>query len=151
MRQMLPPWSIPAIEASCFPRVAAVRFAACGGCRAGAARPKLLSSPALDVGSPAVSRDGQHIAFVKVLYDSDIWQVSAAGGEAALLTSSEFPDSSPQFSPDGRKVAFVSSRAGAPDVWVADASGANAVRITDSGGQQVSVCSLVSRRVEDCL
>lgn len=86
-----------------------------------------------------MSRDGKHIAFVKVLYDSDIWQISAGGGEATVLTASEFPEVSPQFSPDDRKIAFVSSRAGAPDIWVTDVSGANAVRITDSGGQPVAV------------
>ena len=41
---------------------------------------------------------------------------------------------SPAWSGDGLKLAFSSSRSGEPEIFVADASGANARRLTDSTG-----------------
>jgi TolB protein len=45
---------------------------------------------------------------------------------------------SPAWSGDGLKLAFSSSRSGSPEIFVSDASGANAKRLTDSKGPDVS-------------
>src|SRR5262249_6626165 len=80
-------------------------------------------------------------------YDVDIWRAgldnrnqvsgarerSATQSEAARLISSTAPDIFPQFSPDGLKVAFMSLRSGRPEIWIADANGANPRRLTWSG------------------
>src|SRR5205085_1697103 len=47
--------------------------------------------------------------------------------------SSTRADFVPQFSPDARRVVFLSSRSGELEVWVADATGANAVKLTSQG------------------
>jgi len=45
---------------------------------------------------------------------------------------------SPAWSPDGTKLAFSSSRAGDPEIYVVDQSGANLHRVTNSRGPDVS-------------
>ena len=45
---------------------------------------------------------------------------------------------SPAWSGDGTKIAFSSSRSGDPEIWVADASGANLRRLTNFAGPDVS-------------
>jgi Tol biopolymer transport system component/serine/threonine protein kinase len=43
-------------------------------------------------------------------------------------------DHSPDFSPDGQKLVFSSSRTGVQELWVSDADGKNAFRLTTQGG-----------------
>ena len=53
------------------------------------------------------------------------------------LVRSAFLDLQPQFSPDGARIAFVSARAGGiSEIWLADADGANPVRVTRGPGNQ---------------
>jgi TolB protein len=47
----------------------------------------------------------------------------------------------PALSPDSSRIAFVSSRAGSPEIWVADISGGSARRLTSFGGPQVGAPS----------
>ena len=49
---------------------------------------------------PAVSPDGQHIAFV---YGGQIWRMSAGGGEALPLTSALFYATQPVWSADSAR------------------------------------------------
>jgi dipeptidyl aminopeptidase/acylaminoacyl peptidase len=76
------------------------------------------------------------LAYVRNYADTNIWRIepSAPGVPAsslpAVAISSTRRDEVAQFSPDGRRVAFMSGRSGEWEVWVADASGANAVQPT---------------------
>jgi dipeptidyl aminopeptidase/acylaminoacyl peptidase len=98
---------------------------------------------AVRVGDPQLSPDGR-VLFTRTTTDlssgkrnTDIWMV-AADGSAPPKPFIESPksDDSPRFLPSGR-VAFISSRDGAPQVYVADAMGANAKAITHlSAGAQ---------------
>lgn len=103
----------------------------------GGGTPKLVSNPAFDLGAPAVSRDGRHVAYTKVLNDINLWRVPVAGGEPEAVSPSEFVEQNPSFSPDGSKILFVSSRTGSLEVWSAAASGAGAVQLTS--GQNFAV------------
>ncbi len=97
-----------------------------------------LTAATVDAVTPAVSRNGKHFAFTKVQLDLNIWRVNADGsGGAAPAIDSEFADSSPNFSPDGRRILFQSSRTGTSDIWVCDANGADAARLTDSRGAPI--------------
>ncbi|MGI8743032.1 MAG: TolB family protein [Bryobacteraceae bacterium] len=93
-----------------------------------------LTSPIIDASWVTVSRNAKHFAFSRRLYDVNIWRVNADGsGPATPLIDSKLPDTGAQFSPDGRKIAFRSVRSGTDGIWVCDADGANAVRLTDGG------------------
>ena len=69
--------------------------------------------------APAVSPDGKQVAFTVTTVraaenkrHSEVWLVSAAGGEPARLTSPGVESSNPRWSPDGKLLLFASQRAG---------------------------------------
>ena len=70
--------------------------------------------------------------------NADIWLVPADGSAPPrALTRHEKSDSAPRFFPDGRHIAFISTRDGAPQVYVAGADGGDVKRVTNlSGGVQ---------------
>lgn len=99
---------------------------------------------AVRIGDPQVSPDGKRVLYVRTTTDAqtgrrngDIWSVPAAGGAPAMFIGGERGENSPRFSADGSRIAFISSRDGAPQVYVTDATGRTIRRITNlSGGVQ---------------
>jgi Tol biopolymer transport system component len=89
---------------------------------------------------PAISRPEQkrrgRLAYVHSYTDTNIWRIetstpgSAVSVSPAVAISSTRAEEQPQLSPDARKITFMSARSGEWEVWVADASGANAVQLT---------------------
>ena len=94
---------------------------------------------AIRIGDPQLSADGKTVAFSRTTTDvksgkrnADIWAVAADGsGSPKELIGGDKSESTPRYSPDGRRLAFISSRDGAPQVYVADADGSNAKKITN--------------------
>ena len=92
---------------------------------------------AIRIGDPQVSPDGRRVLFTRTTTDlaagkrnADIWMVPADGSsEPRPFIESPKSDDTPRFLPDGR-VAFMSAREGAPQVYVADASGGGARAVT---------------------
>ncbi|HVR70526.1 MAG TPA: S9 family peptidase [Vicinamibacteria bacterium] len=79
---------------------------------------------------PQVSPDGREVLYTATDVDlagngrnADLWVVPLAGGEARRLTSHAKSDTRGRWSPDGRRIAFVSTRAGAPQVFLMDTGG----------------------------
>ncbi len=68
------------------------------------------------IGDPQVSPDGSRVAFVRVTvnekkegYNTSIWSVPAAGGEAPRQLTKGDHDSTPRWSPDGKILLFLRS------------------------------------------
>jgi TolB protein len=89
--------------------------------------------------SPRVSPDGSRIAFSALTKTG--WEIMMYSVDLNRVVG--FPhlggtNLSPAWSGDGTKLAFSSSRSGESKIWVAEASGANAKRLTADRGLDVS-------------
>lgn len=100
---------------------------------------------AVRVGDPQVSPDGKAVLYTRTTTDiktgkrnADIYITAVDGAAPArLFIGGEKSENTPRWSGDGKRVAFISTRDGAPQVYVADASGGNIRRVTNiSGGVQ---------------
>jgi TolB protein len=86
--------------------------------------------------TPAFSPDGTSLAYAHGdEAGADLFVVpvngTSAAGEARRITVGRGTDNvSPTFSPDGRRIAFTSGRIGHPEVYLADADGANPELLT---------------------
>jgi tricorn protease len=76
---------------------------------------------------PAISPDGQHIAFA---FQGSIFVVPAVGGDARLLVGNGHHSSYPVWSPDGRRIAYASDVHGNLDVFIVAADGGPSRRLT---------------------
>ena len=95
------------------------------------------------VGAPAISPDGQWIAYTVTTADSakdksntDVWMTSWDGAQTIQLTSSPDAETTPKWSPDGRYLSFLSSREGGKgsQLWLLDRRGGEAKRVTELKG-----------------
>jgi Tol biopolymer transport system component/C-terminal processing protease CtpA/Prc len=75
----------------------------------------------------SISPDGRTILFC---YKGDIWSVPAGGGTAVPLTLTDSYEYAPVWSHDGKTIAFASDRTGNFDIFVMNASGGEARRLT---------------------
>jgi Tol biopolymer transport system component/DNA-binding winged helix-turn-helix (wHTH) protein len=99
--------------------------------------PERVSTFGEDVISPAVPRNGNRLAYTRLLDDMNIWSFALdAEGHVtskAPLIGSTFRDSDPDYSPDGRRIAFTSGRNGSFGIWVSDSDGTNPRLLFDGG------------------
>ena len=89
------------------------------------------------VGDAQISPDGSRIAYVVAEVDKNlnrskrsVWTVPTSGGSAQQLITSDKNDFSPRWSADGKWIAFLSTREGAPQIFVAGADGSSPRKIT---------------------
>lgn len=83
---------------------------------------------------PSISPDGSSIAFT---YRGDIYRVSASGGDAVRLTSSDAYESRPIWSPDGQQIAFTSDRSGlGTNIYIMPSAGGKATMLTTHSGTE---------------
>jgi dipeptidyl aminopeptidase/acylaminoacyl peptidase len=110
-------------------------------------RPMTLNDllTAIRVTEPALSPDGQLVAYVRTTTDlttgkrnGDIYVVPADGSSPPkLVIGGTASESTPTFLHDSKQIAFISSRDGAPQVYVVSASGGEPRKITSlSAGVQ---------------
>jgi len=97
--------------------------------------PERLTFAMEGAGLPAISRQGNRLAYVNLAFDVNIWQLGLTGrgnvaGPAVNLISSTRIDHTPKFSPDGKKILFSSFRSGTPEIWACNADGSSPVQLT---------------------
>ncbi len=112
------------------------RVSASGG------EPELIATGGKNTAHPAISPDGQTIAFVEESSDTNIWDLGLTGNQKSnpqsairnpqSLIASSRADHSPHFSPDAKQIVFASDRTGRYEIWTADADGKNQRQLTDS-------------------
>jgi len=88
-------------------------------------------------GDPAWSPDGSRIAFEALDDDgnTDLWLVNPDGSAPVQLTHG-LDNKQPAWSPDGRQIAYASNAGGTSDIWIMDADGRNAQRLTSLAGEE---------------
>jgi eukaryotic-like serine/threonine-protein kinase len=101
--------------------------------------PARLAAVGQDGQSPvlAPTDDGrQRLVYLHSVADVNVWRVTTsepgapASAQPVATIASTRGDFNPAVSPDGRRLAFVSDRSGDWQVWVADADGSGAVKLT---------------------
>ncbi|MGB3378093.1 MAG: Tol-Pal system protein TolB, partial [Allopontixanthobacter sediminis] len=82
------------------------------------------------------SPDGRSILYsMAIAGNTDIYRVSASGGQSTRLTNAPGIDVGGSYSPDGRKIVFESDRSGEQQIYVMDADGSNQKRVSFFGGR----------------
>src|SRR5437588_6904486 len=94
------------------------------------------------IADPQVAPDGSRVAFVRVTvnekrdgYDTSVWFVPAASGDAPHRLTSGNRDSSPRWSPDGKYLAFVrvtekDGRPDQPQLFMLNLAGGDSFQVT---------------------
>ena len=85
--------------------------------------------------SLALSRDGGRLAIGRGGINADLWRIDLKDPSASgAIARSTLLEEGADYSPDGKRLAFSSNRLGAREIWVADATGENAIPLTRFGG-----------------
>jgi TolB protein len=89
--------------------------------------------------SPRISPDSSRLAFASLGHDGfQIRMFSLVLNRMVNFTGVGGTNITPAWSPNGKDIAYSSSRSGDPEIWVSDANGALARRITSFRGPDVS-------------
>jgi Tol biopolymer transport system component/DNA-binding winged helix-turn-helix (wHTH) protein len=84
---------------------------------------------------PFIGRSRNRLVFTRFVVDFHMHRLQPGTPETPFAQST-MVDFGPQYSPDGRRVAFQSQRAAERDeIWLADADGTNATRLTRGPGK----------------
>jgi TolB protein len=89
--------------------------------------------------SPRISPDNSRLAFSSLGREGfQIRMFSLVLGRMVNFTGVGGTNLSPAWAPNGKEIAYSSSRSGDPEIWISDANGALARRITSFRGPDVS-------------
>jgi Tol biopolymer transport system component/DNA-binding winged helix-turn-helix (wHTH) protein len=85
-----------------------------------------------DAAWPAISQNGDQLAFTSSSQNINIWRKDLLHPESAgiKLVASTREQTNPNYSPDGKHIAFESTRRGVPEIWISDSDGTNPVQIS---------------------
>lgn len=102
---------------------------------AASARPRGVAFASELASQPAISRQGNRLAYAVRRANCNIWSVDLGGpgpkpGIPVKFIASTKQEVFPAYSPDGTKIAFVSNRSGNAEIWVSGSDGSNAAPLT---------------------
>jgi dipeptidyl aminopeptidase/acylaminoacyl peptidase len=98
------------------------------------------------IADPQISPDGATVAFVRVTvnekenrYESSLFAVTSAGGDAPRRLTSGIRDTAPRWAPDSKRLAFVRAvekdgKVQPPQIYVLAMDGGEARAVTDAAG-----------------
>ncbi len=100
--------------------------------------PQQLAAAGDNAYTPAISRQGNRLAYTQYSRDENIWRFEAPRssgrtGAPTKLIPSTFQDISPRYSPDGKKIVFKSARSGSSEIWMCESDGSNNIKLTSFG------------------
>jgi len=100
--------------------------------------PKDITEPSKQASRPAVSPDGEWLAFNSAGPDEDLFLVRTDGTGLRQLTHEGHRDLGPRWSADGQQIAFFSKRTGNREIWTASADGRTQRQLTFLAGPNVT-------------
>ncbi|HYL61184.1 MAG TPA: S41 family peptidase [Candidatus Methylomirabilis sp.] len=86
--------------------------------------------------SYGLSPSGQRAA---ISAHGEIFTIATERGDVTRVTHSYSRETAPVWSPDGKWIAYLSDEGGKDSVWVADAEGNNAKKLTDTDNEKLSL------------
>jgi serine/threonine protein kinase/Tol biopolymer transport system component len=97
--------------------------------------PEPVALAGQDAAGPAISHQGQVLAYVHSTYVVNIWRAGgprarAQSGRALALVSGSRQQLDSSISPDGKRIAFGSDRSGMREIWLCNSDGSNPVQLT---------------------
>ena len=96
----------------------------------GAKSPRLIREVHVeDPGSIALARSGGQMIYTDWTYEVNVWRVHLSDSTKTPVIRSTRVDSHPGVSSEN-KLVFISSRTGYPEIWVSDAEGNDAAKLT---------------------
>ena len=100
--------------------------------------PGLVAGVGAGARLPAVSLQGDRLAYSSHSIDTDFWTIRFSESEPAIslskLADSTRQDSAPQISPDGEALVFASNRSGRLQIWVHDVESRDPIQLTSMTG-----------------
>ena len=100
--------------------------------------PKDIVQSARGVSRPALSPDGNFLAYSSTEQQEDLFVVGVDGTGLRQLTNGPHRNRGPRWSPDGKQIAFFSTRSGDWEIWTTDAMGIEFRQITNLAGNNVA-------------
>jgi Tol biopolymer transport system component len=99
--------------------------------------PKDITEPSKQAVRPAISPNGEWLAFSSSGLEEDLFVVRTDGTGLRQLTHEGHRDRGPRWSPDGQQVAFFSKRTGNQEIWSAGIDGRAQKQLTFLAGPNV--------------
>jgi serine/threonine protein kinase len=99
--------------------------------------PKDITEPSKQAVRPAISPEGEWLAFSSAALEEDVFLVRTDGTGLRQLTHEGHRDRGPRWSPDGQQVAFFSKRTGNQEIWTASIDGRAQRQLTYLAGPNV--------------